>query len=223
LAWDVFGDGQTAVRGGYSINYVNDQAIVAAQSMLEANPGLTGISTDVGLTARVGTGVPKIPVPIFQVPITAADNYANDPTSTIGLVDPNLRTPYVQQWSIGIEHEALQTLFKIRYVGNHGVGEYRSFDYNQVNINADGFLADFLRAQNNGYLALAQLGFFLPNYNSSIPNSQPLTVFPKLASGGLLTNATVQNLIQTGQVGDLATLYQVNGLNGTVNFFRCQV
>src|SRR4029077_8847075 len=42
VAWDVFGHGKTSVRGGYSMNYVNDQAILAAQNMLEANPGLTG-------------------------------------------------------------------------------------------------------------------------------------------------------------------------------------
>jgi hypothetical protein len=219
LAWDVFGTGRTAVRGGYSINYVNDQAILAAQTMLETNPGLTGFSVDSGLSARVGTGVPPIPVPTYQVPIRASDNYENDPFSTIGLIDPQLRTPYIQQWSIGVEQEAANTLFSIRYVGNHGVGEYRSFDFNQVNINSNGFLADFLRAQKNGFLALAQLGAFLPNYNASIPGSQPLTVFPKLSSSGFLNNATVQDLIMSGSVGDLATLYQTNGLNGPIDFF----
>jgi hypothetical protein len=220
FAWDVFGNGKTALRGGYSINYVNDQAILAAQNMLEANAGLTGFAEDSGLTARVSTGVPKIPAPPYQVPITTADNYNNNPFNTIGLIDPGLRTPYVEQWSIGIEHEVAQTLFKIRYVGNHGVGEYRSFDYNQVNINSNGFLDDFRRAQANGFLTLAQFGSFLPNYNSAIPGSQPLTVFPKLLGAGALSNPLVQDLIQTGQVGDLATLYQTQGLNGPINFFQ---
>jgi hypothetical protein len=99
-------------------------------------------------------------------------------------------------------------------VGNHGVGEYRSFDYNQVNINAGGFLQDFLKAQNNGNLALARGGVFNPAYNASIPGSQQLPVFKSLSGGGQLTDPTVINLIQTGQVADLATLYQVNGFNG---------
>lgn len=43
--------------------------------------------------------------------------------------------------------------------------------------------------------------------------------FAQLPSGGLLTNATVISDIQTGQVGELASLYQTNGLNGPVNFF----
>ena len=164
--------------------------------------------------------MPAIPLAPYQVPITAAANYDLNPFNTIGLIDPGLRTPYVQQYSIGIEQELAHTLFKIRYVGNHGVGEYRSFDFNQVNINANGFLSDFLRAQNNGFLALSALGIFLPNYNSSIPGSQPLTVFPKLPNSGFLTNATVQQLIETGQIADLATIYQTQGLNGPINFFQ---
>src|SRR5262249_35644382 len=106
------------------------------------------------------------------------------------------------------------------YVGNHTVGAYRSFDYNQVVILQNGFLADFLRAQKNGFLAQARNGVFNPVFNPAIPGSQQLTVFPKLDSGGLLSNGTVQNLLISGQVADLATIYEVNGLNGAVDFFK---
>jgi hypothetical protein len=153
------------------------------------------------------------------VPLKVSDNYLNDPFNTIGLVDPTLHRPYVQQYSIGIQHQFRQTLFEIRYVGNHGVNEYRSFDYNQVNIRASGFLQDFLRAQSNGNLAYARNGVFNPAYNAGIAGSQQLTVFPTMPSGGILTDPTVRTLIQTGQVADLATLYQTNGLNGNVAFF----
>jgi hypothetical protein len=219
VAWDVFGDGKTAVRGGYSIFYVNDQAILAPESLLEANPGLQGLSTDVGLSNRVSTGLPSVYVPTYQVPLTVADNYVQNgvvinPQSTVGMVDPTLHRPYVQQYSIGIQHQFKNSVVEVRYVGNHGVNEYRAFDYNQVNINAGGFLQDFQRAQNNGFLALAKTGNFLPAYNAGIPGSQQLPVFKTLSSGGLLTNPDVINLIETGQVADLATLYQVNGYNG---------
>jgi hypothetical protein len=219
LAWDVFGNGRTAFRAGYSISYVNDQAIYASESMTEANAGLSALSTDTGLSDRVSAPT-KIPVPAYQVPVQASALYDNNSQNTIGLVDPNLRRPRVQQWSFGIQHEFKQTLFEVRYVGNHMVGGYRAFDFNQVVIRQNGFLADFLRAQNNGFLAMARNGVFNPAYNAGISGSQPLTVFPKLSGGGLLGNADVRTLIQTGEVGDLATLYQVQGLNGAVNFFQ---
>ncbi len=219
LAWDPFGDGKTSVRGGYGISYVNDATLVAAETMVE-NYGLQSQSTAVGLSGRVSGGVPSIPVPTFHVPLTVADNYANNPQNTVGLVNPNLRTPYVQQWSVGIQHEFFHTVFEARYVGNHMVGGLRAFDYNQVNIQAGGFLADFQRAQQNGNLAAARPGgSFNPAYNAAIPGSQPLPVFAQLGGGGKLTSPTIRNLIQDGEAGTLAAYYQENRLNGAINFF----
>ena len=220
LAWDVFGNGKTAFRAGYAITYVNDQAIYAPEFALEANSGLSQISGAAGLNVRT-TSIPGIPVPAFQMPVQVSANYANNPFNTVGLVDPNLHRPYVQQYQVGIQHQVKGTIVEARYVGNHMVGGYRAFDFNQVVIQQNGFLQDFLRAQNNGFLALAQKnGAFSPAYNPNIPGSQPLTVFPKIIAGGFLTNPVVQNFIQTGEPGDLATFYQVNGLNGGVNFFQ---
>jgi hypothetical protein len=186
--------------------------------MLEANSGLQGLTTGFGMSGRVSTGLPKIVQPTYQIPRKQSDNYALDPTSVITLVDPNLNRPHVQQYSFGIQHDVKGTLLEARYVGNHVVGAYRAFDFNQVNIKDNGFLADFQRAQKNGLLALAANGNFNPNFNGNLPGSQPLTVFPKLARG-VLNNSDVLNLIQTGEPGQLATVLQVDGLNGSVNFF----
>jgi hypothetical protein len=221
LAWSPFRDGKTVVRGAYSIFYVNDQSILAPEDALETNSGLQGISATTGLSNRVSTGLPAIPVAPYQVPITEAPLFASNPFNAIGMIDPNLHRPYVQQYSFGIQHEYRNTVFEARYVGNHMVGGYRAFDFEQVNINVGGFLQDFLRAQNNGFLAAERNGgTFIPNYNPSIPGSQPLTVFPKLVGGGALSDPDVRNLIQTGQVGQLGYFYQTNGLNSPlIGFF----
>jgi hypothetical protein len=187
--------------------------------LLEINAGLQGVAAATGLSNRVSTGLPQIVPPTYQVPLTVADNYAGNPFNAVGMIDPNLKHPYVQQYSIGIQHQAKGTLFEARYVGNHVVGAYRAFDFNQVVINQNGFLPDFLRAQNNGWLAQAASNVFNPNYNSSIPGSQPLTVFPKLAHSAL-SDPNVLYYLQTGEVGELGNYLQTNGMNGLVNFYQ---
>src|SRR5439155_18497342 len=49
--------------------------------------------------------------------------------------------------------------------------------------------------------------------------SQPLTVFPKLTSGGSLNDGNVLYYLTTGEAAALAYYYTVNSLNGSVNFF----
>ena len=219
LAWDVFGDGKTALRGGYSISYVNDQELIAPENMLEANGGLQGFVADVALGQRASNVIAPF-LPTFHVPLKASDNYAINPFSVIGFVDPNLNRPYVQSYSIGIQHDFKGTVVEARYVGNHVVGAYRAFDFNQVQITQNGFLPDFVRARNNGFLAQATNGVFNPNYNPNIPGSQPLTIFPKLTSRGSFNDGNVLFLLQTGEPAELATYYQTNGLNGLVSFFQ---
>ena len=220
LAWDLFGNGRTAVRAGYALGFVNDETIRSVDNNVGTNAGLSATSTRTGLSARVGTGLPPVQTPIFKVPRTFADNYAENTQSAFGMPDPNLRTPYVQQWNFGIQQEIKGAVIEVRYVGNHATKAFRAFDYNQVVIRENGFLDDFIRARNNGFLALAARGAFDPRYDPNIPGSQPLTVFPLLASGGLLTNATIQTYIRQGAAGELANIYQVNRLNGQLNFYR---
>ncbi|HEY3838434.1 MAG TPA: hypothetical protein VGL72_17765, partial [Bryobacteraceae bacterium] len=213
------GNGNTALRGGYSIHYVNDEAIAAVDNNSDTNEGLIGFGTVVD-SRSFASSPQKISQPAFQIPTTYADNYANDPTNALGLINPHLKTPYVQEWSIGLQQKIKNTIVEARYVGNHGVQEIRAFDFNQVQFNNAGFLADFLRAQSNGNLALARTGTFNPAYNRNIPGSQVLTVFPLLAGGGSFNDSNVLADISEGQVAELASYYQINGLNGKLNFFQ---
>jgi Carboxypeptidase regulatory-like domain/TonB dependent receptor-like, beta-barrel len=220
LAWDITGDGKTALRAGYSMNYVNDEYLVAITGNANTNAGLSQTVTNpTALTNLVRAGLPAITNPSFKVPRTFLDNYNLSPTSNFGMADPNLRSPYVQQWNIGIERDIKGVILDVRYVGNHGTKLLRALDYNQIDINAGGFLADFRRAQSNGFLAQAASGVFDPAYNANIPGSQVLTVFPTLPNGGSLTNATNRTTIQQGSVADLAYTYQSTKVNGPINFF----
>ncbi|HLN02021.1 MAG TPA: TonB-dependent receptor [Bryobacteraceae bacterium] len=219
FAWDVFGNGKTALRGGYSMAYVNDDAIATLVNNIDTtNGGLSATIVNNNLTNIVNQGLPSITAPTFQVPRTFADNYAINPGNAQGMPNPNLVSPYVQQWSFGVQHE-LKGGFIVegRYVGNHAVKGLRAIDYNQINIYAAGFLQDFIRARNNGFLSAAAGQGFNPAYTG--PGTQPLTVFPQLPFGGLLNVPVIDHYIQTGEAGELAAIYQQNGLNGNINFF----
>jgi len=220
FAWDVFGNGKTAIRGGYSVAYVNDDTVLALVNNIDStNSGLAGIAADTGLTNTV-SAPPGITAPTFKVPRTFADNYNINPGGNAqGMPDPNLRTPYVQLWSFGVQQELKGFILEARYVGNHAVKGLRAVDYNQINPNAAGFLNDFKRARSNGFLSQAAGKGFNPDYDSTVPGEQPLTVFPQLPAGGLLFLPIIQSFISSGEVGGLAAIYQQNGLNGNVNFF----
>jgi hypothetical protein len=221
LAWDPFGHGKTSIRAGYSVNYVNDEYLVAITGNANTNAGLAQTVTNpTALSSLVSAGLPPIASPAFQVPRQFSDNYNLSPTTSFGMPDPNLRSPYVQQWNFGIQHEVKNFVVELRYVGNHGTKLLRAIDLNQININADGFLGDFLRAQSNGNLALSKTGVFNPAYDPTISGSQQLTVFPTMPNGGNLTNSTNRTYLQQGAVADMAYNYQSTKVNGPVNFFQ---
>ena len=87
---------------------------------------------------------------------------------------------------------------------------FRAIDLNQVDIRSNGFLADFNRARANFQLT--------GNAACVSAGCQPLTVFPNLASGGLLTNSTITGQLVAGTPADLAIIYIQNGLAGNVRF-----
>lgn len=218
LAYDLTGEGKTSIRGGYSISYVNDSVVDALSNSYTTNAGLASTVSASGLKGTAGAGLPAIPVPTFQVPRTLAQNYALSSTGAVGIPDPGLVTPYIQQWNIGVEHSVRNMIFAVRYVGNHGVKEIRGIDYNQVQINQ--LLPNFLVAQNNGLLAQKATGVFTATYNPAIAGSQPTPYFNAMPNSGYLTNSSVISYLQTGAVGELGNFYQSNRINGTNNYYQ---
>lgn len=190
LAWQPFGNGKTVLRAGYAINYVIDNNFTAVNNAVAGNDGLTSEVLLTGLTGTVSSGgIRSIPRPEFKVPRTARDNIVLDPQAAVYTIDPNLRTPYVQQWTLSLQHELFRnTVVEARYVGNRGTKLSRAVDLNQVRFPQE-FLDDFRRAQRN----------LAANNNPSV--GEPLTVFPRLGLAGFLTNATVRTYIRNGEIG----------------------
>ena len=216
FAWDVFKDGRTAVRGGYSLTYVNEEGVTVATASLGNNAGLASGANLSNQYTTLSAGVPEIPTPVFKTVRTLADQMALSATGAMGIVDPNIKQPKVHQVSIGISRElGFGLAGEARYVGTFGRGIWKGIDMNQVQV-PQAFAEDFQRARNNGYLALAANGVFDPAYNANVAGSAPLTVLPTY---GLLTNSSARTFIQQNEVAGLADFYVTSRVSGALATF----
>ncbi len=234
LMGKLIGDGKTVFRGGYRWDYVNDELVRAPDNALANNSGLqlasnliNPVTGTASLNDRV-SALRAIPVPTFVANRTfLLNNQVGALQAAAFAVDPNLKVPKTSEYSLGISREiGFNSVLEVRYVGSRGTNLMRASDFNQVDIRANGFGADFNRAVNNCRAQGATLAgtgdplFRCTNagFNAAIPGSVPLTVFPNLTAGGLLNNSTILAGIQSGTPADLAVTYIINALTGTVQF-----
>lgn len=136
-----------------------------------------------------------------------------------------MRTPYVQQWSFGIEREiARNTAIEARYVGNHAIKLYRAFDINEINIFENGFLQEFLNARKN--LQVNGGSSFAPGAPGTAPLPILSVLFAGLPAGSGFANPGFINNLNLGSVGAMAStlagnpLYLANRARLAPNFFR---
>jgi hypothetical protein len=189
FAWDVNGKGTTVVRGGYSINY----SFITAVTFLNQNgftaPGATSVSVaavptgatiQVGGVSTPGSGTISLqsaalkgsqitwnsPGPIFPSSVTpkCGDGVGADASPcNIMAIDPNLTTPYIMSYSLGVQHSFGNNLsWEVGYVGNRGLRLTGFTDINQADANGGRPFAAFpylqwiIRNANDGH----------SNYNS---------------------------------------------------------
>ncbi len=222
LAWDVFGDGKTAVRAGYSLAYVNDEMQRAPGNAINRY-GVSAYPALINLTGTLANDRPTVSAPAYKMPLTWTE--ISDPSSPYFVesfpapytVDPNMVTPYAQTWNLGIEHEiGWDTAIEARYVGTKGTKLSRAIDYNQMIIGSNGFLNDFKNAQHNAELSQAAGFGYIGYYNPDVAGSVALPVFDEMVAGGLLSNSTITTYLRQGKAGQAVFIYFANGLCGNV-------
>ena len=224
IAWDPFGNGKTAVRAGFSLNYVNDEFFTAANNAAVGNTGLSVVggfsAVPAGPTVSnpMGMGVQNISPPAYQIPIDFSQNAINQSLLGNGIgslagygIDPHLKPPQIQQWNLSVQRDiGWNTSLQVSYVGNHGVGLFRAIDLNQLNFNAvdnngNNFFTDFQNARAAGFAALNTNPYTNPAVCGS-PSSGVCGVFnPLFNCPNQQTSATclpVFNNIYGGALGN---------------------
>ena len=140
VAWDPFSDGKTVIRAGFGMIYetINWESFLALNNSLgiatipTGAAGVTpgGGSIDVGTINLDGASLNwNGPGTVF--PNQGLDCGAN-PCSILG-IDPNLRTPWVYNWTLNVQHAFTNNLsLEVAYVGNHGDNLISIRDLNQA-------------------------------------------------------------------------------------------
>ncbi|MBS1825739.1 MAG: TonB-dependent receptor [Acidobacteria bacterium] len=115
FAYDVFGNGRTAVRGGFGLFYSRE--ILGAFILMSGNPPFSELLTvDNTTLSNPGGGTTRN----FDLPIE------------LGSIDMNQLNPYTQQWNINIQHGLTNNMvLEIGYSGTHGLHFMRTQDLNQ--------------------------------------------------------------------------------------------
>ena len=126
LAWDVFGNGRTAVRAGFGTYYslIDDLAF-----LLNSLPPYNGALSFSGALSSIVPIAPGVSPPPSCGPGVPAPCATYAPQG----VQANAKTPTVEEWNLTIEQELdRNTTFRVAYVGSHGYHGFLSIDPNAI-------------------------------------------------------------------------------------------
>ena len=161
FAWDVRGNGKTALRGGFGVSYNGEVYNPLSNSRWDppfysfdlafcangTNPALDPTFTDgcvfgptngaaptyTGAPANLGTGPAGATFNAFQGNIMGWYPYNSNGAFLTGVVFPNFRDPYVYGSHLSLEHEfGSGFVLRTSWVGTFGHKLYRAEDINRV-------------------------------------------------------------------------------------------
>jgi hypothetical protein len=226
LLGKLFGNNKTVIRSSYSVNFFDEglngyywiNTNAGNWQSLSANPGSEYTA---GLTLQSPDPTflvaPKTFSPPFSEYQFVFQNY--NVGTTAGKRNgagelPTLRNPYVQSWTLGIQRElAKDTVLEVRYVGNKTTHKWHLYGVQEVNIFENGFLKEFINAQNN--LAINLAAGVNSFQNRGLAGQAALPIFeaafgargsmPALAAASSWTSSTFISRLTLGQAGSLAS------------------
>jgi hypothetical protein len=137
LAWDIFGDGKTALRMGFG-RYMSRTNVIEDINHMIGNPPWTKV-VDSGWSGATDT---LASCPTCRTMDAIGPNLKNQVqgvsnTSSFNAVDINFRPPESYQWNLTVSREVMKnTVLEASYIGNHGLHIWRrNVNWNDVPSN----------------------------------------------------------------------------------------
>jgi len=212
------------IRGGYRKSFVNDELVTAPNNALANNSGFqTNISAlfagQTLLDDRIGGLVTSsITTPAFSTTRTYTQNNAAafSNLGTVFAVDPNLKVPSQNDYTLGIQRRFGDWVGEARYVGGYSKNMLRTIDYNQITLPA-AFRSDFaiVRANVLAGCPAAPNGGAL---GSALACANGTTLITTLAGNGSIIPGNILGTnVQQGAIAELAWNLLLNNIIPNTN------
>ena len=125
LAWDLKGNGQTVIRGGYGLYYDQSFLDVPLHAIQQANPEIYALIVNDAANLSLASKPPVFSRPLTNPPIGFGE------IATGNLIDPNLVSPYTQQMNISFARQIRKDLsIELDYIHILGLHEFTELDVN---------------------------------------------------------------------------------------------
>ncbi len=136
MAWDPLGNGKYSVRGAWAINYDRIHSDLLSEPA-RFTPPFSAYGVGLNPVYFPPPTYPVCPMPTYTVAnvftspqvlpagfgggLDPSNNYLGCGFGGLLLIDRNLKTPYVEQWNLSVQHELVNNwMLELSYAGNQG-------------------------------------------------------------------------------------------------------